>query len=194
MHFFKKFEPTKTIGVFGGSFDPIHLGHSKVVNEFLKAAGPNTKIIFIPTQNGEHPYGKNHLFSREDRVKMIRIDFGLLPDFEIRKPQDKYTYEELVRLQGEFGINHKIVFLCGGDITAKEIFEKWQYGDQILIKFPVFQSERDNKFSSTAIRTLFEARKYTHIPDSKFLQFMSPDVYSYCVKILNEMGYYENDK
>ena len=82
------------IGLFGGTFNPIHVGHLTIAAEARRAAGLD-RVIFIPS--GES-YFKDaaEIASREDRYAMTRLAVGGLAevsDIETRREGPSYTAE-----------------------------------------------------------------------------------------------------
>ncbi len=80
------------IGLFGGTFNPIHVGHLTIAEEARLAAGLD-KVIFIPT--GES-YLKDpmEIAPKEDRLEMTRLACGdayAVSDMEVRRDGPSYT-------------------------------------------------------------------------------------------------------
>ena len=68
------------IGVLGGSFNPIHLGHLSIAAELLNKHNLS-KILFVPTLRPPH---KNHqdLIEARHRLAMVRLAVASNPHFE----------------------------------------------------------------------------------------------------------------
>lgn len=80
------------IGLFGGTFNPIHVGHLTIAEEAGAAAGLD-RVIFIPSGDS---YFKDprEIASREDRLNMTRLACGdvyEVSDMEIRREGPSYT-------------------------------------------------------------------------------------------------------
>ena len=118
------------IGIFGGSFDPVHLGHLIVARAAQEALGLD-EIRFVPT--GEQPLKRGHLAPPADRLAMVRAAVGDTPGFaveplEIQRAGPSYTVETLQTLQARLpGV--PLVLLIGAD-AARE-FPKWRDPDGI---------------------------------------------------------------
>lgn len=104
--------------LFGGTFDPIHLGHTGVAQEALEHIGAR-EVIFIPAKRSP----LKTIFpkaSDEDRLAMIGLaiagtsPFGL-SDCELRKPAPSYTLETVRYFQAEYGEGTSIYWLLGAD-------------------------------------------------------------------------------
>jgi len=118
------------IGIFGGTFDPIHHGHlitAQSVREIRKL----DKIIFIPTYISPH---KTNIktSSAEDRMNMIKIsiegiDFFEVSDFEINKHDISYTVDTLREFKKYYD---EIELIIGYDNIFK--FYTWKEPDEIM--------------------------------------------------------------
>lgn len=92
----------RSIGVMGGTFDPIHLGHLAVAEEAREALGLAT-ILFVPAGLPPHkPHGA--VASTEDRVAMIRLAIAGNPSFalsriDVDRPGPSYTIETMTLLR-----------------------------------------------------------------------------------------------
>jgi len=108
----------KKIVLFGGTFDPIHLGHTIVAAdaaEHLKAE----KVIFVPAKRSP----LKHLFpqaSDNDRLAMITLAIAgnkmfEVSDCELKKSKPSYTLETVRQFQADYGSNTSIYWLIGAD-------------------------------------------------------------------------------
>jgi len=108
----------RNIVLFGGTFDPIHLGHTTVAAEAAGAIGAE-KIIFIPAKRS--PLKKFFpKASDSDRLKMITIAIEgcenfQLSDHELTKPGPSYTIETVREFQTVYGAGTSIYWLAGAD-------------------------------------------------------------------------------
>ena len=107
----------KTI-LFGGTFDPIHLGHTAVAAHTLEIIGAD-KIIFVPAK--QSPLKKLSPKASDDaRIKMISLvitgnnKFGV-SDYELKKSQPSYTLETVRHFQDDFGSSTSLYWLLGAD-------------------------------------------------------------------------------
>lgn len=109
---------TRKIVLFGGTFDPIHLGHTTVASEAAKSIGAE-KLIFIPAKRSPLK-GFLPRASDRDRLEMISLaiaekEIFEVSDFELRKPAPSYTLETVEAFQAEFGRDTSIYWLIGAD-------------------------------------------------------------------------------
>jgi nicotinate-nucleotide adenylyltransferase len=124
---------TSTIGLLGGSFDPIHRAHLALAQAALDDFGL-TQVRFLPAGQ---PWQKTGLASAEARAAMVRlaIDSGAtaklaLDRRELDRPGPTYTIDTLRSLRAELGPATGIVLLIGGDQLQR--FETWQAWESIL--------------------------------------------------------------
>jgi nicotinate-nucleotide adenylyltransferase len=106
------------IALFGGTFDPIHLGHTTVAAEAAELIGAE-KVIFIPAKRSPLK-GFSPRASDEDRLVMIALavaDSGNLEvsDYELSRPAPSYTLETVREFKAEFGGETDIYWLIGAD-------------------------------------------------------------------------------
>ncbi|WP_438446181.1 nicotinate-nucleotide adenylyltransferase [Gorillibacterium sp. sgz5001074] len=92
------------VGIMGGTFDPVHLGHLLAAEQAREAAGLD-EVWFMPSYVPPH---KAHgpLASAEERLEMVRLAVEGHPSFrvtdiEIRKGGTSYTYDTLAILTAE---------------------------------------------------------------------------------------------
>ncbi|HUZ89528.1 MAG TPA: nicotinate-nucleotide adenylyltransferase [Candidatus Acidoferrales bacterium] len=119
------------IGIVGGTFDPIHLGHLALAEAARECAGLD-RIVFIPA--GDPPHRADAIASAEDRLAMCRLAVAGRPgfevlDLEVRRPGPSYTLEtvmELVRQEPEADY-----FLVLGWDAARDI-QLWRGPDSIM--------------------------------------------------------------
>jgi nicotinate-nucleotide adenylyltransferase len=168
------------IGIFGGTFDPIHLGHINLIKTSTKLFGLK-KVIVLPNLN---PYYKENSAKNFEHVNnMINMSLKLDCDFEIsdieKDPEKKhYSYnslKEIIFLNG----NHKYYFFLGSDTSLD--FKKWyKYSDLLNLVNVVFISRPKFKFSSDFIDDKVYSRKlnyrgmliyYNHLTKKKIIRF-----------------------
>ncbi len=121
---------SKFIGIFGGTFDPVHKGHTEIIKNLLELI-PLDKVIVIP--NGIPPH-KPASVSSEERLKMVSsafkgIDKVVIDNREIRKKDTSYAVSTLKELIEE-NLNHSLVWIMGSDAFS-EIDSWYQWEDFI---------------------------------------------------------------
>lgn len=101
------------IGIFGGTFNPIHYGHLRAAEEAREKIGLG-KILFIPSWNP--PLKENGLVSAEQRYEMARLAIAANPlfdisDIECRKPGRSYTVDTLLLLKDIYPMEKSCLIL-----------------------------------------------------------------------------------
>jgi len=115
------------IGVFGGTFDPPHVGHLLVANDAREALELD-RLIFVPT--GAQPFKVDTppAASGQDRLEMVRLAIAddanyVVDDAEINRKGLSFTVDTLEHLS-ERNPAARLFLLMGEDVLAS--FEKWR--------------------------------------------------------------------
>jgi len=110
------------IGVFGGTFDPIHFGHLAVAEEVLAKLGL-AEVFFVPAGQ---PWLKadRSISPAKHRVEMINLAIAGNPQFklstsEVDRPGPSYTVDTIEILQQQLGTEAKLFFLLGSDSLSE---------------------------------------------------------------------------
>lgn len=126
----------KTV-IFGGSFDPIHVGHLALAREVC-ARGLASEVWFMVSPQNPHKQG--HVMTDENlRLKMVQLAIGNNPefkacDFEFALPRPSYTIKTLEALECRYP-QREFRLLIGADNWEK--FDRWYKGDEILERYGV---------------------------------------------------------
>jgi len=118
------------VGIFGGTFDPIHLGHLITAQSVRELRNLN-KIIFIPAFISPHK-SEMKTSSAEDRLNMIKlaiegISFFDYSDLEIKKGGVSFTIDTLKELKDKYD---DLEFIIGYDNIFE--FHTWKDPDEIM--------------------------------------------------------------
>ncbi|HEY6172330.1 MAG TPA: nicotinate-nucleotide adenylyltransferase [Candidatus Kapabacteria bacterium] len=122
----------KKIGIFGGAFDPPHIGHL-IAAQYAAEQLSLDKVIFVPS--GNHPFKEGALVaSAEQRFAMTKLAIAGNPlfdvsDVEIRKEGKSYTFETLEYFCSLYP-NGTLSFLIGTD-NIKD-FSSWKHPEKIV--------------------------------------------------------------
>ena len=121
------------IGVFGGTFDPVHYGHvwlaRQAASELLL-----DKVLVTPTK--KQPFKMDRtVTSGVHRYNMLKLAFagdGIISvsDIELKKDGISYTIDTLREIRRIFGVDAEIYFILGADAFLK--IEKWKDADELL--------------------------------------------------------------
>jgi len=173
---------TRRIGILGGSFNPIHIGHLTIAREAAKRFDLR-QVVFVPTGMPPHKNPKT-LAPREDRYQMLKIATRHRRGFEISRVElDRdgysYAYDTFQQLQKEFGGDTDLFYIMGLDSINEilswkkpmELFKMCEFivatrpGSRLrtfrrLFKFPPLQHyfdkihlmELEMKISATELR------------------------------------------
>jgi nicotinate-nucleotide adenylyltransferase len=118
------------VGIFGGTFDPIHLGHL-ITAQSVKELRNLEKIIFIPAFISPHKSDAK-TSSPEDRLNMIKLAVDGIPffdysDTEVKKGGVSYSIDTLRELKKHYS---ELELLIGYDNIFS--FHTWKEPDEIL--------------------------------------------------------------
>ncbi len=193
------------IGILGGTFDPIHIGHIKMAETAYKSLALD-KVVFIPTNNPPH---KNKITGAVHRMNMVKlatskISYFEVSDMEILRKSTVYTADTLEYLVNKHADN-SYVFILGADSLL--YIDEWYRPDKIMKYAKIAVCARDNAYSGSHI--LDERRKYLvrrynaditildfdcvdisssdirkniYDPSNAVREYISDDVYDYIVK------------
>jgi len=129
------------IGIFGGTFNPVHNGHMSVAKEAIERLSLDN-IVFVPAYIPPHK-DTTELISADDRYEMIELAIGDNEDFhisrfEIDRKKRSYSIETIAHFKEIYPLDAKLYFLIGAD-SSQELSE-WKDIDKLLglCKFVVF--------------------------------------------------------
>ena len=131
------------IGLFGGSFNPIHNGHVRLAKSLLQEAALDEVWFLVSPQN---PFKQDQqLLDDDKRLQLVRLALKEEPqliasDFEFHLPKPSYTWNTLQELEQEYP-ERKFTLLIGGDNW--EAFDKWSRYEDILKRYPIIIYPRE---------------------------------------------------
>jgi len=149
------------IGVLGGTFDPIHIGHLVVAEEARIKLGLG-EVLFTPAG---HPWLKQDraITSAVHRVEMVRRAIADNPHFklstlEVERPGLSYTVDTLTILRKQLGREVRFFFILGRDTLAE--LPLWKEPQKVVelcrLVVPPRLGSRDLKHLETALPGLME--------------------------------------
>jgi len=120
------------ICLFGGTFDPPHIGHLLIAQTIYEAENFD-KILFIPAYTPPH---KNGVTSMKHRIEMVKIAISDNPNFEysdvdIVRKGISYTIDSIIDIKRKYELtDDEIYFLIGSDSLID--FKNWKNPKEIL--------------------------------------------------------------
>lgn len=124
---------TRSIGLMGGTFDPIHHAHL-IVAEEVRYALNLSEMVFIPA--GEPPHKLGRITAPvQDRLAMVELAVASNPHFsvsrvEVDRPGPSYLVDTLYLLKKQWGKDTELFFVIGWD--SLEDFPTWYKPAEIL--------------------------------------------------------------
>ena len=119
-------EFTMKIGIMGGTFDPIHIGHL-LLGEFAYENFSLDEIWFLPNGNPPHKSTDESGVSLADRIEMVRLATEDIPYFRVNlyeasAQKHSYTFSTMKALRGLYP-DHEFYFILGADSLFS--IEQW---------------------------------------------------------------------
>lgn len=169
------------IGIFGGSFNPPHLGHLLAVREFQKALSLD-RVLLIPAATPPHKTLSANSPSARERFEMTvlaasQLPFAEVSDVELRREGASYTADTLEELHRSYP-GDELFLLMGTDMFLS--FERWYQPERIasLATLAVAHRSEDKteklQAQAAALESSFHAR--TIFVNNKFLPHSSTSV------------------
>ncbi len=135
------------IGIFGGTFNPPHLGHKRLVETMLETAKLD-KILIIPTSTPPHKVS-TELACEEQRLNMCRLLFNestfVVSDIEMKRKGKSFTIDTVTELKKEFPADD-LFLIIGSDMLLS--FHKWYRYEDILENVTLCVATREKDIST----------------------------------------------
>lgn len=122
----------ETTGLFGGSFDPIHVGHLIIARSIAEQLGLD-RVIFLPSAMPPHKE-RDRLTTPEHREAMVRLAVDGEPlfsvsDFDLARTGPTYTVETVAHFRTAHGPDAALYWIIGGDSLAE--LHTWYHVDAL---------------------------------------------------------------
>lgn len=145
-----KTHQTLRIGLFGGTFNPIHLGHQQAALEVLTQFDLN-RIYFIPSALPPHK-SRRALATAADRFEMVRravADHPLLSvsGIELQRPGPSYTIDTIEHFKAEMDADSRIYFILGIDAFLE--INTWKSFQSLLAQSAFIVMSRPQRGADT---------------------------------------------
>lgn len=137
------------IGLFGGSFNPIHNAHVKLASTICKEAGLD-EVWFLVTPHNPLKQQKG-LMDEKDRLAMVRLALEKEPnlkasDYEFHLERPSFTWNTLQHLSKDYPTD-EFYIIIGGDNW--EIFNHWAHHEEILRDYHIIVYPRKDSLIDT---------------------------------------------
>jgi nicotinate-nucleotide adenylyltransferase len=121
------------IGILGGTFDPVHLGHLSIAKAAMDHAGLE-QVLFIPAGQPRLRQAQPAA-SVSHRIEMVRLAIKGNPrfrvcDIEVRRPGPTYSVDTLEELSVRLGPGTDLFFILGSDVLAQ--LDRWKNPQRVL--------------------------------------------------------------
>lgn len=138
------------IGLFGGSFNPIHKGHIKIAKAAIKELKLD-QLIFIPCQRNPFKKDVNYVDSQKrlEMIEMVLEDKMIVSSFEINQQGTSYTIETVKHFRNKYP-HDEIFLIIGSDNLTK--LQKWKNIDQISKLSQIVIFKREKQINKTNIK------------------------------------------
>lgn len=188
------------VGLFFGSFNPIHIGHLALANYMLSFTDMDQVWLVVSPHNPLKK--KTGLLNQNDRLHLVNLALDFNPkikssNIEFDLPQPSYTINTLAYLKEKFP-EHQFSLIMGQDNL--QTLDKWKNYEEILKKYHIYVYPRKNVESSE-----FDSHKHVHLTEAPVMEisstfirnaiksnkniqyFMHPKVWEY----IDEMNFYK---
>jgi nicotinate-nucleotide adenylyltransferase len=183
----------KKIGLFFGSFNPIHVGHL-IIAEYMATRTDLDQVWFVVSP--QNPLKKRSTLAKDyDRLHMVRLALEDNPklkvtNIEFSLPKPSYTIDTMVYLHEKYP-QHTFSLIMGGDNLAG--IHKWKNFNLLLERYPIHVYQREGSDSASPWQATSDIRVYdvpmmdissTYIrqciAEGNSIRYMVPDsVYEY---------------
>ena len=175
------------IGLYFGSFNPIHIGHLIIANHVLNET-PVNRIWFIVSPQNPLKESKT-LLNEFDRLHLVRLatqDDNRIKcsDIEFNLPKPSYTSNTLMFLSEKYP-EHQFSLIMGSD--SYQNLDKWKNYETIINNYPVYVYKREghaikNTFEKKAvilnapIIQISASQVREHIRSAKSIRYLVPEI------------------
>ncbi len=178
------------IGVFGGTFNPVHYGHIRTAEKLMDQAKLD-QILFVVAGKPPHKPGEN-IAEKEDRLQMVKMAVQGRPgfavsDLEIKNDGYSYTIDTLERLS-ELYPQDQLFFITGADMFV--MVPTWHEGERLLMEYSFIAVNRNSSFENKQYRKKMEQLIKTYGVHVEIVDIDTPNISSSMIrhKIKNGSG------
>ena len=169
------------IGIYGGTFNPPHIGHIRAALGAVGALGLD-KLLVIPDRIAPHKELPEGSATPEQRLQMLRLAFGDAPgievsDIELRREGKSFTYETVEQLRQQYP-GDELILLMGTDMFLT--FQEWRCPERILDQASLgvfYRGDRGEKVAIEAQKAEMEAAGHTvHLVKNEIVEISSTNL------------------
>ncbi|MEL6862788.1 MAG: nicotinate (nicotinamide) nucleotide adenylyltransferase [Bacteroidota bacterium] len=139
------------IGLFFGSFNPVHIGHLIIAN-YMAQHTPLEKVWLIVSPHNPLK-AKSTLAKDHDRLHLVHLGISDNPflrasDIEFKLPKPSYTIDTLIYLREKYP-QHEFILIMGGDNLVT--LPKWKNYEKLLSDYSIYVYNRPNSADSELV-------------------------------------------
>ena len=168
----------KRIGIYGGTFDPVHLGHIEVARRVSQLFEID-EIVFVPALHAPHKLARG-VTSAFHRYAMLALatrheSKQVISTFELELGERRYTVETLAHFQAELKHSRELFFIMGADSWSEiATWRDWErllsLTNHVVVTRPGFEVRTDHVPEHVRKR-IVDVRGISHLPQ----KFREPD-------------------
>jgi nicotinate-nucleotide adenylyltransferase len=156
------------IGLFFGSFNPVHIGHLALANYMLSYTEMEQVWFVVSPHNPLKK--KSGLLNQNDRLHLINLALDFNPkikasNIEFNLPQPSYTINTLAHLKEKFP-EHQFSLIMGRDNL--QTFDKWKNYEEILKRHQIYVYPR-----AGSVPSAFDSHKQVHLTEAPIMEISS---------------------
>ncbi len=165
------------IGIFGGTFNPIHNGHISLAEQLL-GKGILDKILFMVS--ARPPHKNEPQVSAQQRLEMVRLALSdranMEPcDLEFKREGNSYTVDTMAQIREEYK-NDNLFFIMGADSFVD--LPRWKEPERLFKEVSFIVSDRSGAFLDETYQQKVKEIEEKFNPKVQFVPFLTPDVSS----------------
>lgn len=187
----------KKIGIFGGTFDPVHVGHVALVVALKEAHGLDT-VLIIPTNRSPH---KEHSVPQEakHRLNMLKKAFRDLPycrvlPLELERAGPSYTIDTVEQLKARkiVAVTDTLYLVLGQDLLAR--LDTWKNIDELMCQTTPLVGRREVQ-KTALLRKEVQSWLEEGVTDTPYFEVSATEIRNriknklYCGHLLHNLVY-----
>ena len=151
------------IGLFGGTFNPIHMGHLQAAKDVQRFFALD-KIYLIPSALPPHK-APNGVVDAEDRLEMIRLAIPSHPDIqvsdvELKRSGPSYTIDTVVHFKSSLPTENELFLIAGLDAFLE--IDTWKSYTELIRLIPLIVMARPGIGNNACILEWKTIEEYLH--------------------------------